>query len=212
MTQFKCALYRRHGNTIRNNNEEIKQRKVLIMKKLSLILACLMLVMALAGCATDKPENDNPTGTPETDTPSGAPETDVPEDSDRAVLEQYIDLLGKDNQALIDLLGNGEENKDDAGTVLSRVYTVTLFGEEVPLTVALDVGTVHDISADLTGAEYDSWFTKLKDAFGEPSDITEPDAEEGNDTQAGTWELTGGTVVLMSAYGSIALSVYKTAA
>ena len=58
-------------------------------------------------------------------------ETPEPSDATAENLSECLALLGKDDEAAKDALGGGEENiAGDGETLIGRIYSVELFGEQ----------------------------------------------------------------------------------
>ena len=84
------------------------------------IITAVLAMVLLAAC-----------GVEDEDTPEPTPTAPEPSDATAENLSECLALLGKDDEAAKDALGGGEENiAGDGETLIGRIYSVELFGEQ----------------------------------------------------------------------------------
>ena len=147
-----------------------------------------LLFLCLALCACGKTDGEAPDA-----------------EQDKATILSCIALLGKEEQALVSQLGEGERTLlDGTKETLFREYALSLFGQSIPFMATIDLGYVLDFSAALEGS-YDDWAKLVKTSLGDPDT---PDEEQANDKEA-RWSLEGGGLCLSLAQDTLTLSFYQ---
>ena len=118
-----------------------------------------------------------------------------------------MSLVGMTDEESADALGGGEQNiAADGKTLIGRVYSAELFGEEVAPGTTYDAeGVVNGVSIYLAGADSAPYEEALTDLYGEPSDASEGQSESGSTWQ--DWSVDGHTVRLYQSYGLCSLEV-----
>ena len=113
-----------------------------------------------------------------------------------------------------DALGGGEENiAGDGETLIGRIYSVELFGEQTEPSTAYDgSGKVSVVSIYLSGAESEPYYEKLVELYGEPDESSEGEASESGATWE-SWNIDGAQLRLVQSYGlcTLELTVPSTA-
>lgn len=178
------------------------------MKRIIAALALITLaVCLLAACGVDTadvtlPPSSSPAASPEAEpTPSSTPNPDA------QVLAECMSLVGMTDEESADALGGGEQNiAADGKTLIGRVYSAELFGEEVAPGTTYDAeGVVNSVSIYLAGADSAPYAEALTDLYGEPSDASEGQSESGSTWQ--DWSVDGHTVRLYQSYGLCSLEL-----
>lgn len=101
------------------------------------IITAVLAMVLLAACGVVDEDTPEPTPTAPVETapvetePVEPEETPEPSDATAENLSECLTLLGKDDEAAKDALGGGEENiAGDGETLIGRIYSVELFGEQ----------------------------------------------------------------------------------
>ncbi len=101
------------------------------------IITAVLAMVLLAACGVEDEDTPEPTPTAPVETapvetePVEPEETPEPSDATAENLSECLALLGKDDEAAKDALGGGEENiAGDGETLIGRIYSVELFGEQ----------------------------------------------------------------------------------
>ncbi len=113
-------------------------------------------------------------------------------------------LIGQPEEALVQELGEGERTLI-SGTeeTLFREYEFDLFGNPLTFMATIDLGTVLDFSADLSGT-FEEWTETITDSLGDP--------DESDDEQA-VWSVSEeGGLLLTNTEDSLTLSFFRSEA
>lgn len=101
------------------------------------IITAVLAMVLLAACGVEDEDTPEPAPTAPVETapvetePVEPEETPEPSDATAENLSECLALLGKDDEAAKDALGGGEENTaGDGETLIGRIYSVELFGEQ----------------------------------------------------------------------------------
>ena len=153
------------------------------MKKKLLSVAIFAYIFVSAGCGSDtnvaKVQTDS---TEKVDLlEKGSETTDETKDN----LEECFALMGKDDESSALTLGGGKESiAADGVSPIGRTYTVQLFGEETEVGALYDEnGCVSIITVELKNPDASMYSEKLKELFGEPTEMNDIPSEGG-----ATWE------------------------
>lgn len=100
-------------------------------------------------------------------------------------LKECFSLIGRDDESAALLLGGGKESiVADGVTPIGRTYTVQLFGEKTEIGTLYDEnGRVSIITVELKDPDASVYSDKLKELYGEPTEMNDKMSEGG-----ATWE------------------------
>lgn len=135
---------------------------------------------------------------------TGEEETEAGASEPEAVVEAFMDMLGRTDEETAKMLGGGEENRAADGTLIGRIFRTELFGETVEAGTLCDSDqrvTVVTMQLDDPAAE--TYLDDLIGILGEP-DIDETGVSESGST-ATVWEDGSCTVRLYQSYGLVSL-------
>lgn len=161
-------------------------------KKLLLVAITSLILVFVAGCDSDTSATQAQTDSAETIVDNTTAEADaslkkssVATDVTKENLEECLSIMGKDDESAASLLGGGKENiAADGATLIGRTYTVRLFGEEAEVATMYDEnGCVSIITVELKNPDASVYSEKLKELYGEPTEINDIQSEGG-----ATWE------------------------
>ncbi len=174
------------------------------MKRIIAALAVITLAAAmLAACGTETAEVTMP--------PASAPaqESAPPEAASETgrTIAECIALLGKTDAESADALGGGEENiAADGETPIGRVYSATMFGEEVEPSTMYDAsGKVAAVSIYLSKPDGSAYQAELESIYGEPADSSDEIGESGSTWVS--WYVDGVSLRLIQGYGLCSLEI-----
>ena len=184
------------------------------MKKKLLLAAIASLILTFAtGCGSDTSATQAQTDSAEENVDHTTTEADAPlenasdqTDVTKENLEECLALMGKDDASSASLFGGGKESiAADEGTVIGHTYTVQLFGEETTVGTLYDAdGLVSVITVELKNPDASVYSEKLKELYGEPTEVNETPSEGG-----ATWEAWNIDEVQLRLYQEYELSTLE---
>lgn len=107
-----------------------------------------------------------------------------------------------DDAAAEDALGGGTENPaPDGRSLIGRIYSAEMFGEQVEPSAMYDAdGKVICVNIYLAGAEAEPYATQLTELYGEPGASSAGNASESGSSWQ-SWDTGDGTIKLFQSFG-----------
>ena len=186
--------------------------------KFVFIASAILSISLLAACGTDTTEESQPPVEPTDEQelvepslePTAEPEADE-DDATAANLAECLKLLGMDDAAAKDMLGGGTENMAaDAETMIGRIYSVELFGEQTEPSTMYSEDKVVAVSIYLAGEDSAPYSEQLKAIYGEPDETSDGEASESGSTWE-CWNTEDGQIKLIQSYGLCSLELAPAA-
>lgn len=186
--------------------------------KFVFIASAILSISLLAACGTDTTDASQPPVEPtdeqELVEPSVEPTADestVPdageENATAANLAECLKLLGMDDAAAKDMLGGGTENMAaDGETMIGRIYSVELFGEQTEPSTMYNEDKVAGVSIYLAGEDSAPYSEQLKAIYGEPDETSDGASSESGSTWE-CWNTEDGQIKLIQSYGLCSLEL-----
>lgn len=169
------------------------------MKNRTILLTLIVYaIVVFTGCTSGKDEGDY-----------NAPAIDTPGNkklSDSETIEKYIATIGKPDNAITNILGDGKSTMvDGTNSVQLRRYNTNLFGESLSMITSLQDGNVTDMSITPETGTYGEWFNRITGSLGNPDETIEAYKNQNQEVRASAWNLDDGSLTLQSACGTVLL-------
>lgn len=194
-------------------------------KLLTVTALCMTTFLMFTGCSSDKDPSASSSSSQTTEstasseavsgntaesTPSTTPSesTTAPEAGTDRKAADLTGLMGKTDEEIVALLGEGTPSTDESKKVTAREYNFTVYGKENTSFVAYDDnGKANMITVNAAQNEFDAWDKLLTEELGATEDAKENDSE-GSKTKEKVWKLENNVIVsLRDAYDTLSLEI-----
>lgn len=172
-----------------------------------IIIGFLAGLLLLSGCSTN--EKSIPSSTPSDSAISAAaPITAASGDPipDGGNLLLLPDLVGKDDDAVVEALGDGTVRfKTDGKTIDAREYSMEVLNFNLEVSALYEKGVISHFDVYIPGAAAETWKRAMTQWFGQPKKIVEKNKETSSTKTV--YEQENVRIVLIEAYDTLSVLI-----
>lgn len=174
------------------------------MKRKGLIIG-LAVALMMTGCSNTQKADTNTVES----SASLENERTVSQMTDKEVIDNIFELLGKDDEQSKDFFGGSEVNKtSDGDYLIGRIYNINIFGEETQLFTSYDAnGIVNSINFMLADKSVEEYSSAITEVLGQPTEVNDTPTEGGSTYTL--WTIGDDLFYLYSGYDVITVQLIR---